>query len=309
MPRILLFCGLICVACAAQPSPQDLVQLRTGDSPAKIELTPYGPAGHKAVSVVIDDRAHEFIFDTGGGVTFVGPELASALGCGDYGRLTGFRMRGDRVDFGRCDNKMLTVDSLALAHDTLGIFDIGALLPPDWPALGGLISLSSFADHVVTLDLAHNRVEVGRSFDAPVQGSAKLRLVRQASGASIVVLVPVPSPRGTLWIELDSGSSAPLILAPHAARMLGLNLEGEGVEHIDAGGPEEAWKLPKVEIRLPGVGTIETPAKVMDIIYDGNLGAPLMERFVWTLDLAGERLSVSRSTETATPSARTNPRG
>ncbi|MEQ9322822.1 MAG: aspartyl protease family protein, partial [Polyangiaceae bacterium] len=234
-------------------------------APRSLRLAPYQSHGHRTVEVMVDGAPIPFLFDTGGGVSFVSPAVAERVGCAPGGQLVGYRMRGDDVRFPRCEGLALEVDGLRLTAATVGVFDLGKLLPPEWPRLGGLIALSSFEGRVVTLDLAAGQVDV----DAPppaTSESTAVNLVRQASGFSVVVVVPVPSSEGTLWLELDSGSSAPLILAPHAARALGMDAEGEGA----AG---------EVMIELPNVGAVTTAAKVTDMIYDGYIGAPLMERF------------------------------
>jgi Aspartyl protease len=256
------------------------------ESPSeRFAIVPYQTHGHRSVNVTVAGQALPFLFDTGGGLTFVSPDVARRAGCTPHGQLVGYRMRGDAVRFPRCDAVGLEVDGVTIAPGTVGVFDLGKLLPPDWPLLGGMLTLSSFEDRTVILELAKGQVETS-SAPLPATASAPLNVVRQASGYSIVVLVPVKTATGTLWFELDSGSSAPLILAPHAAKMLGID-----VVAAKKGDPPPA--IAEVSVDLPGVGTVKTSAKVMDIIYDGNIGAPFMERFRWTLDLARERVTIA----------------
>lgn len=256
---------------------------------ARFDLRPYQQGGHRSVSVTVGDRTMPFLFDTGGGITLVGPELAEAASCRPSGRLVGFRMRGERVDFPRCEGVTLGVGGHSLTPGSVGVFDLSALLPEGWPRLGGLLALSSFGQEVVRLDLKGGRVELLEKLDAT--GTA-YNVVQQASGYSYVVLVPIDTPRGRLWFELDSGSDAPLIVAPHAAEMLGVDLEGADVTHHVEEGKPEWWGIERVQLTLPDVGPVTTEAKAMDIIYDGNIGAPLMERFVWTIDLGEQRLAI-----------------
>ena len=79
--------------------------------------------------------------------------------------------------------------------------------------------------------------------------------------------------------------------------MLGIDLEHPSVTHHAARKGTEgdlgSWDVPTVALPLPGVGDIKTPAKVMDIIYDGNIGAPLIERLRWQLDLRHRQVSIS----------------
>jgi hypothetical protein len=159
---------------------------------------------------------------------------------------------------------------------------------PDWPRLGGLIALSSFPDSLVSLDLGAGKVHVS-SASLPIDGSSPMKLVRQASGFAVGAMVPVEVGDRTLWLELDSGSSEPLLLAPHAARALGVPV----AESAEAGGAAPKPAPPtEVSIALPGVGPVRVPARVQEMIYDGNIGAPLITRYRWHLDLANARIKI-----------------
>lgn len=279
---------LLATACNSQTIP---------NAPIALELAPYHGAGHRTVTVEIAGRKTPFLFDTGGGITLVTPEIAKAAGCSPFGRLVGFRMRGERINLPRCDRFPLAVGGQSLEASTVGVFDINRLLPPTWGRLGGLLGLSSFSNKVIKLKLGQGRVDI---LDAPQTGrGTPLNLVVQASGFSTVALVAVEAPTGTLWLELDTGSSAGLILAPHAARALGADLSGPDVKHTPASnGKSERWRVSKLSLPLPGVGAVQTPATVMDIIYDGNIGAPLIAQFNWDIDLANRRVQITKPTAT-----------
>ncbi|WP_041592540.1 aspartyl protease family protein [Terriglobus roseus] len=96
-----------------------------------------------------------FLFDTGGGITVITPESAKAIGCAPWGQLSGFRMRGDRVDMTRCNDVSVRANGATLMTATVGVFDFAKLLPKDAPPLAGSVALSSFTGKVVTIDLGH----------------------------------------------------------------------------------------------------------------------------------------------------------
>lgn len=242
-----------------------------------VPLKPYQNHGHRSLDVSAGGEASEFLFDTGGGITLITPQIAEKLKCAPFGRLVGYRMKGERINFQRCDNVTLTINGQNIVHEAVGLFDLNALLPPKWPKLGGMLTLSSFEGKMLTLNLAAGKLKISEG-SLSEKNSAPLKVVRQASGFSIVVLVPVNTSKGTLWLELDSGSDAPLLLAPHAAKLLGM--------------PQPASKRSEVVLNFHNVGAIRTPAKSVDMIYDGNIGAPLIARFRWILDLKNQRVRI-----------------
>jgi hypothetical protein len=53
----------------------------------------------KKVDVVIAGETYNFLFDTGGGETFLSPDIAKHLERTVYGQASSFRMNGERVDY------------------------------------------------------------------------------------------------------------------------------------------------------------------------------------------------------------------
>ena len=75
----------------------------------------------------------------------ISPETAKALGCKSWGQLTGFRMRGDRLDTPRCNDVRLFLESTTVDVPLVGVWDFSKVLPKDAPPLGGSIALDAFA--------------------------------------------------------------------------------------------------------------------------------------------------------------------
>ncbi len=247
------------------------------------------------VTVDIAGEQRPFLFDTGGGITLMTPKVSEAMACTPFGRLTGYRMKGERLDFARCKDISFALGEATFSGQTVGIFDLMALVPEGWDELGGLVALSTFEKQPVTLDLGAKRlvIETPQTMSARVKrmSPVEMKVVKQASGFSVVVLAKVSSPGGELWVEMDSGSTGPLILSPHAAEMLGVDLENpEQAQRIEGGKWPVMWKVPEVTLDFGAAGKVQTLAVVTDIIYDANMGAPLMKKFIWTLDLEGEQL-------------------
>lgn len=169
-----------------------------------------------------------YLFDTGGGLTVVTPKEAARLGCQPFGRVTGFRANGERLDLGRCGPMVLDLGGLRLS-DEAAVLDLMALIGGNAPEVAGLISLQTLSGHAFTLDLAHDRltIETEASLRDRVRGMQPLivRSGRQSGGAALDLFVAVATEKGRIWLEIDSGNAGPVQLSPHALEQLGLTPE------------------------------------------------------------------------------------
>lgn len=227
----------------------------------------------------VDGKPRRFLLDTAGGITVIARPFAEAIGCTPWGRVTGFRMRGDRLDLPRCDDVGLKAAGVPLKVPTAGVIDFSTLLPKDAPPLDGSVALDAFAGRGVTLDLAGRRliVETPDSLKArAAQGvEVPVRFSREATGLALTPFVAAPTSKGRIWLELDCGSTGALVIGKHVADLVGLDPAAKG------GQP--------VEMALVGGPKMSGKAQVEDMILDGNIGVPILSRWVVTLDLAAER--------------------
>ncbi|HYH14270.1 MAG TPA: aspartyl protease family protein, partial [Flavisolibacter sp.] len=123
-------------------------------------------ANLKKVDLMIEGQFYSFLFDTGGGETFISPEIAKRLGKPIYGQATSLRMSGEKVTYQKCDSITLKAGDINLFHSTIGVWDIMSILPTGLPKIDGVLSLKSFKDKIITLDLGKERliVESNKSF-------------------------------------------------------------------------------------------------------------------------------------------------
>ena len=98
-------------------------------------------------------------------------------------------------------------------------------------------------------------------------------LGRQAQGAGLDLFVRVNGEKQRpIWLEIDSGNTGPVLLAPHSLALLGLSGDRGDTELVFTEGFSEPaeWKQ-------------------ADIIIDGNLGQAFLNNHALSLDLKTSR--------------------
>ena len=252
---------------------------------AVFHLEPH-PGGTYMMTLRAKVRGHEgtFIFDTGGGVTYVSPAFAQTIGCKPWGQLSGFVLTGQRLDMKRCDNLMFYIDRHPFAAPIAGVFDLMKFMPPNVPRIDGSIGLDIFADRAITLNLAERilTVESTPSLNARIREGREvpIRLVRELEGVALAVVVGVITPEGTAWMEIDSGNGGANVIAAHIAPLLNLKT---GVKE-----PQPA------KFNLAGGIPVTGDARVNEtLIMDGNIGTRFLIDWNLTLDLARGRAWLS----------------
>lgn len=260
---------------------------RAADAPVVARLEPY-VAGLVTLSVEVGGRPSRLIFDTAGGLTLVTPQVAAEIGCRPFGRLTGFRHDGGRLDLERCGPLVVAAGPLATERE-VAVFDLLPLLGGA-PPVDGIVGLDLFEASPVTIDLEAGEVvfETAESLAARTRDAARLaiRLARQAGGAGLDLFVAADTPQGRIWLEWDSGNSGPVRLAPHTARQLGWELSAE-------------TSSPR-QLDVVGLGPVAIEALAKEMIYDGLLNNRFVRDFVWTLDLERGELWAKRRAPAAT---------
>ncbi len=189
-----------------------------------------------SLQVLIGGQQSTLLLDTGGGLTMLTPETAKALGCKSWGRLTGFRMRGDRLDTPRCNDVHLSLEGTTVDVPLAGIWDFSKVLPKDAPPLSGSIALDAFVGRVVTLDLSEGTLtlETQASLKKRIRHATEvpMRFTREIGGAALVPNIAVDTPKGRIWMELDCGSNSNVIVNRPLAEALGLDPKAEGAQPV-----------------------------------------------------------------------------
>ena len=249
------------------------------------------PGGALGLRGEVAGHAGLFLFDTGGGVTTVTPATAALSGCKPWGRITGFRATGERMDTPRCDNLRVSLGGQEFTAPTASVLDVGSLVGPDMPSLSGLIALDMFAGRSITIrPLAHELVvETASSLAERIRGATEvpIRPVRDVEGVALTVDGAVATPAGRAWMELDTGNLGPLMVGEHVAPLLDL----------DASRPDRQ----PASFALVGGVAVTGPARVSRLIMDGDIGEDVLGRWDVTLDLTNERAWFRPAAEVTIP--------
>lgn len=246
-----------------------------------VDLIPH-PGGTEMMTLHSTVRGHEgnFIFDTGGGISYISPGFAQTIGCKPWGQITGFTLTGQRLDMPRCDGLTFEIEGHRFGAPISGVFDIMKFMPPNVPGIDGSIGLDVFAGRAITLSLAQRRLTIESSSTLrrrAMRGKeVPIRLVREAGGVALVVYVGVPTPEGMAWMEIDSGNGGANVIGKHLAGLLKLDPNTKE--------PQQAGFVIAGAIPVDGMARVNET-----LIMDGNIGTRFLIKWDLTLDLAKGR--------------------
>ncbi|WP_157971464.1 hypothetical protein [Dyella sp. C9] len=251
---------------------------QTADAQEVLSLK-HAAKGVETIQAAVGNQVGNYLFDSGIGVTGITPQVATALGCKPWGKITGFRAIGERLDIPRCNGYKLALSDYKTYLPQVAVFDLAKFMGPASKGLSGIVGLDAFRGEVVTLNIAQHQVVVedAASFDSIRKSEVEvpIRLVRAAEGAALTVDVGIRTASGTAWMELDTGNYGPAMIDKTIAPLLGL----------DPNNPHpQDFKAAVVD----SLG-VEGKAVVKDLIMDGNFGRGILRDWEITLDLQHER--------------------
>lgn len=288
---------LVIAICSVQISAQT-TKSNNANQPLEIKLEHDALGKAPTINVQIGKKIYPFLFDTGGGITTISPSIAKEIGCEPFGKITGFNAGGTRLDFKRCDNVEIKLGNFQNGINT-GVFEIMTFFSPDTKEIGGIVSLQTFENKIITIDLSGNllTLETEKSFTERIKDMKPLesRIGSQGGGAVIDIFVAANTPKGKIWMEFDTGNFSTLLLAPHAQEMLAINFDA----------PNRAKMSKPVKLDIIGLGEIEMPGRERDMIYDGMLNYDTISKMVVTINLkTGEMWAKLKPSASQTDSAK-----
>lgn len=242
-----------------------------------IQLKPY-IENMKTVDVFIEGKRYNFLFDTGGAETLVSPEIAKTINKTIYGSTTGFRMSGEIIKAQKLDSISLTIGSTKIFHQTVGVWDLMSILPKEFPKIDGVISLKSFAQTILTIELSKNILIIENKVSAKKKIKEKslltTRFANGLEGSELNIFVGIPKLNRLYWFLFDSGNSGPLLLSNESAEIWKIQKETQKDNYEN--NPESEFLIGKKNLKIKPF--------VRDIIYDGVLNFEAISHYDFTID-------------------------
>lgn len=240
----------------------------------------------KTVDVFIKGIKYSFLFDAGGGETFISPEIAKKLNKRIYGSSTGIRMDGEMIKYQKSDSISFTIGSTALFHQTIGVWDIMSILPKELPKLDGVLSLKSFSNNILTIDLSKNIliIENISSLGKQIKTKSLLpsRFANGSDGAELTVFIGVPKNNAFYWFLFDTGNIGRMILSPENAMLWGLQPD---TKDSTIAGTQLEFMIGKNKLKANPYSK--------KIIYDGVLNFESIGQYIFTIDFKKEEVWIN----------------
>jgi len=236
----------------------------------------------RTIDVFIEKEMYNFLFDTGGGETFISPEIVKKLNRFAYSSVYGFRMTGEVVKTKKCDSLQLMAGKTLLVPNTVLVWDIMSVLPKGLPRIDGVLSMKSFIGMKIQIDLNAELliIENNSSFRKKIK-SATLINTRFASGLAgneLNIFLEVRSPR-QYWFLFDSGNIDQIIISKNTAVEWGKGVDSSKIEN----------RFFEAEIRLGNTKCIVN-GRISDIIYDGVFDYSFIKKNIYLFDLKSNKV-------------------
>jgi len=231
----------------------------------------------KTVDVFIKGKKYDFLFDAGGGETYISPDIAKLMNKKIYGSSTGFRMDGEMIKYQKSDSISFRISSTEVFHKTAGVWDIMSILPKELPKLDGVISLKSFSNSILTIDLSKNILIIENKASSKEQFKTKSllpsRFTNGLHGDELTILIGVPKYRSSYWFLFDTGNIGPVILSTESAVLWGLQSETSDSAIVET----------NAEFVI-GKNILKENSYSKKIIYDGVLNFEAISKYIFTID-------------------------
>ncbi len=237
----------------------------------------------RLVDVSINNTNYKFLFDTGGGETFISKNIADTLHKNIYGKVNGIRMSGEQLNYQKADSITLKAGKTLLFHSAIGVWNVMDVLPKELPAVDGILSLKSFQNRILTIDLRSNIliIETEGSFNQkkPEMKALPSRFVNGLNGNEQNILLGITSNRHVYWFLFDTGNIGPAIM------------NNGIIDFISLAPPKsDSTKSEFPAIIQCGDLQLKTNARLDAVLYDGVLNYQALEQKIFTIDFKSETM-------------------
>lgn len=264
------------------------------------------------IPVTVGDTARRFLFDSGIGLSIVASDLAEHLGLVPTGTsFTGRRMSGQEITAPLAHLPSLTIGGHVIENAVVGVFDLG---PTDGESgFDGILGLDLLHDVVVRVDPSTRSLLL--QTDLPLaSGDIEIPMRVHRDGPSVTLFAGLRLPSGrAAEVEIDTGSGC-LIL--DSGFMADCGVRAEDVTETLAGTDETGHRYSRSYattrgvvsvVDAPAVGQQDPRTMFQSIVHDGLLGSEFLDRFVYSFDVRGGRLVISRFPTVPSSAAREYP--
>ena len=194
-------------------------------------------------------------------------------------------MDGEMIKYQKADSVSIKIGITEIFHQTIGVWDVMSILPKEFPKIDGVISLKSFGNTILTIDLSNNILIVENKASAKKQIETKTilpsRFANGTDGAELTVFIGLPKYDNMYWFLFDTGNIGPVILSPECATLWKLQSNNK-----------ESKPLTKLKFII-GKNNIEMNSYSKKIIYDGVLNFESISKYIFTIDFRKKEVWVN----------------
>jgi hypothetical protein len=192
-------------------------------------------------------------------------------------------MNGESIKYQKCDSVSIGLGKLTILQASVGVWDVMSLLPDDFPRIDGVISLETFSNQLITLDLLNNSliVETPTSFRKKTRKATLIRsrFANGLSGQELTLFLGCIKNGITYWFLFDSANLDNVLFSHQTAYEWGL-------EPLEQASRKEYFNQPIVLNNSTIMSTISSTV----IIHDGALNFEVLSQFQFHLDLKKNRV-------------------
>ena len=159
-----------------------------------------------------------------------------------------------------------------------------SILPKEFPKIDGVISLKSFAETILTVELSKNILIIENKTSAKKAIKEKslltTRFANGLEGAELNIFIGIPKQNNLYWFLFDSGNSGPLLLSNESAKIW--KIEKESQNDNPENNPETDFIIGDKKLKIKPF--------IRDIIYDGVLNFDAISKYVFTIDFKNKEV-------------------